>query len=115
MRDQRRVDDDDDNNDNNDGNGFRPLRTPPTPPYDFPLYNTPVPSPPTSDGQIERTPAAREEVPITEKVKFSENLNKLFSKADEIFNKNDEQKPSFDDVGSLSKPDEMAISWAEVI
>ena len=66
MRDQRRVDDDDDNNDNNDGNGLRPLRTPPTPPYDFQLYNTPVPSPPMSDGQIEQTPAAREDVPITE-------------------------------------------------
>ena len=39
---RRRVDDyDDDNNDDDGGNSPRPPRTPPSPPYDFPLYNTP--------------------------------------------------------------------------
>ena len=68
-----------------------------------------------SDDEIERTPAAREKVAIAEKVKFCENLNQLFSKADEIFNKNDKQKSSFDDVEALSKPDEKAIPQKEVI
>ena len=49
------------------------------------------------------------------KVKFTGNVNKLFSKADEIFNKNNEQKLSFDDAESLSKPDEMTIPQAQVI
>ena len=68
-----------------------------------------------SDDEIERTPAAREKVAIAEKVKFCENLNQLFSKADEIFNKNDKQKPSFDDVEALSKPDEKTNPQKEVI
>ena len=55
-----------------------------------------------------------EKVAIAERGKFSENLNKLFSKADEIFNKNDKQKPSVDDIESLSKPDEMTIPQAKV-
>ena len=67
------------------------------------------------DDEIERMPASREIFAIVEKVKFSENLNKLFWNVDEIFNKNDEQKPSFDDAESLGKPDEMTIPQAQVI
>ena len=49
---ERRVDDDD--NDDNDGNDPRPPRMPPFPLYDFPLYNTPLPSPlMMSDNEIE--------------------------------------------------------------
>ena len=41
---QRRVDDNDnDNNDDDEVNGPRPPRTVPPPPYDFLLYNTPLP------------------------------------------------------------------------
>ena len=47
----------------------------------------------SDNDKIERIPTSRKKVAIAEKVKFSENLNKLFSKADEIFNKNDKQKP----------------------
>ena len=43
---------------------------------------------------------------LQKKVKFSENLNKLFS---EVLNKNDEQKPMSNDTGFLSKPHEMII------
>ena len=68
-----------------------------------------------SDNKIERASATREKVGIAEKVKFSEKLNKVFSKADEIFDKNDNQKPLFDDGESLSKPDEMNIPQAQVI
>ena len=42
------MDDDDDNN----SNGHRPPETPP-PHYDFPLHNTPLPSPPMSDDNSE--------------------------------------------------------------
>ena len=69
----------------------------------------------SDNDKIERIPTSRKKVAIAEKVKFSENLNKLFSKADEIFNKNDKQKPMFDDEGSLSKPDKMTIPHAQVI
>ena len=113
-----RVDDDDndDDNDGNDSNGPRPPRTAPTPPYDFPLYNIPLPSQPISDdNEIKRTLAAREKVAIAEKVKFSEKLSKVFSEADEILNKNDHQKMLFDDAESLSKPDQMTISQTQVI
>ena len=67
-----------------------------------------------SDDEIERTPAAREKVAIAEKVKLSENVNKLISKASEILNKNDNQKSLFNDTESLSKPDEMTIPQAQV-
>ena len=67
------------------------------------------------DDKIERMPVPREKCAIVAKVKFSENLNKLFSKADEIFNKNSKQKPWFDDAESLGKPDEMTIPQAQVI
>ena len=41
---QRRVDDNNnDNNDDDDVNGPRPPMTLPSPPYDFLLYNTPLP------------------------------------------------------------------------
>ena len=66
------------------------------------------------DDEIERTPAAREKVAIAEKVKLSENVNKLISKASEILNKNDNQKSLFNDTESLSKPDEMTIPQAQV-
>ena len=66
----------------------------------------------TSDDEIERTPNFIEKVAIAEKVKLTESLNNLFSKADEIFNKNDEQKLMFDDAGSFSKPDEITIPQA---
>ena len=115
---QRKIDDydNDDDNDDNDGNGHRPPRTPPPSPYDFLLYNSPLPSPLISDDdEIERTPAAGEKVAITEKVKFSEKLSKVFSEAVAIFNKNDHQKLSFDDAESLSKPDEITISQEQVI
>ena len=68
-----------------------------------------------SDNEIERMPAAREKVAIARNVEFSENLNRLSSKADKMFKKYDEQKPSFDDVESLSKPDEMTIPQAQVV
>ena len=45
--------------------------------------------------------AAREKVPVEEKVRFFENLSKLFPKADAVF-KNSDQKP-FDDVELLSR------------
>ena len=64
---------DDENNDDNAGNGPRSRRTPPPPPSDFPLFNTPLPSPSMSDDEIERTLALREKLAIAEKVKFSEN------------------------------------------
>ena len=107
---------DDDNDDDNDGNGPRLPRTPPPPRYGFPLYNAPLLLPPTmsDNNEIKQTPASREEVAIAEKVKFSENLNKLFSKPEEISNKNDKQKPLFDDVESLNKPDEITIPQAQV-
>ena len=111
-------DDDDDYNDDDDDNGPRPPRSPPPPPYDFLLYNISLPSSPptTSDNYaVERTPASREKVAIAEKLKLSENINKLFSKADETFNKNNCQKASFDDAESLSKPDEMTIPQAQAI
>ena len=66
----------------------------------------------SDSNEIEQT--SREEVAIAEKVKFSENLNKLFSKPEEISNKNDKQKPLFDDAESLNKPDEMTIPQAQV-
>ena len=73
--------------------------------------------PPTTsdDNKIEQTLTSREKVAFAEKLKFSENLNKLFSKADEIFNKNDEQKPMCDDAGYPSKTDGMTIPQAQVI
>ena len=79
---QRRVDDDDVNDDNNDGNSPRPPRTPPPPLYDFPMYNTPLPLPPTmsDNNEIEQTPASRERVAIKEKVNFSENSKNCFQK-----------------------------------
>ena len=40
-----------------------------------------------SDDEIERIPAAREKVAIARNGKFSENLNRLSSKADKIFKK----------------------------
>ena len=108
---KKSVDDDDDD----EGNGPRPPRTPPHPPYDFLLHKTPLPSPPISDNETERTPAAREKVAIAEKIRFSENLNKLFSKTGEIFNKNDQQESSPDDAKSLSKLGGMPIPQAQVI
>lgn len=42
------------------------------------FLGTALPSPSMSDNETERTAAAREKVAIAEKVKFSENLNKLF-------------------------------------
>ena len=60
-------------------------------------------------------PTTREKVAIVEKVKFSEKLGKVFSEADEILNKNDHQKLLLDDAESLSKPDEMTISQAQII
>ena len=81
----------------------RPPRTPPSPPYDFPLYNTPLPSAPTmSDNKIEQTPTSREKTAFAEKVKFAGNLNKLFSKAENI-------------SGFPNKPDEITIPHAQVI
>ena len=59
-----------------------------------------------SDDDIERMQAAREKVAIARNVKFSQNLNRLSSKADKIFKKYDE---------SLSKPDEMTIPHAQVV
>ena len=40
------------------------------------------------DDEVERMPTSRENVTVPEIVIFSENLNKLFSKADKIFNEN---------------------------
>ena len=88
---KRVVDDDDDddddyNDDDDDENGPRPPRSLPPPPYDFSLYNISLSSlPPTTSNNyaVERTPASREKVAIAEKIKLSENINKLFSKADE--------------------------------
>ena len=98
-----------DNDDDDDGNGPRPPGTPSPPSYDFPLYRTSLRSPPMSDDETEQMPAAREKVAVAEKLKFSEKLNKLFSKFHEIFNKNDDQKSLFDDAESLNKPNEMTI------
>ena len=69
----------------------------------------------SDNDEIEQTPASREKVIITEKVKFSKKLNKLFSKANEIFNKTDRHKLLFDDAECLSKPDEMTIPPVQVI
>ena len=97
--------------------GPKPPRTPPSPFYNFLLCNTLLPLPPLmpDSDEIERMPTSRKKVAVAEKVKVSENLNKLLSKADKIFNKNNEQKPMFDDAVSLSKPDEMTIPQAQVI
>ena len=67
------------------------------------------------DDEVERMPTSRENVTVPEIVIFSENLNKLFSKADKIFNENNEQKPLFHDAEPLNKPDEMTIPQAQVI
>ena len=121
---KRVVDDDDDdddddyNDDDDDENGPRPPRSLPPPPYDFSLYNISLSSlPPTTSNNyaVERMPASREKVAIAEKLKLSENINKLFSKADETFNKNNCQKALFDDAESISKPDEMTIPQAQAI
>ena len=69
----------------------------------------------SDNDEIEQTPASREKVINAEKVKFSKKLNKLFSKANEIFNKTDRHKLLFDDAESLSKPDKMTIPPVQVI
>ena len=69
----------------------------------------------SDNDKIERTSAVREKVAIAEKVKFSEKLKKLFSKANEIFNKNGNQKSLFDHAEPFSKPDQMTIPQAQVI
>ena len=73
--------------------------------------------PPTTSNNyaVERMPASREKVAIAEKLKLSENINKLFSKADETFNKNNCQKALLVDAESISKPDEMTIPQAQAI
>ena len=61
-----------------------------------------------SDNEIER-------VTVGVKVKFSEKLNKMFPKADGIFDKNDHEKPLFDDADSLSNSDGMTSLQAQII
>ena len=77
---RRTVEDDDNNNGDNDGNGPRPPRTPPPPPYDFPLYNTPLTSPPMSDDGIERTLAPREKVALQKKLNSLKISTSCFQK-----------------------------------
>ena len=69
----------------------------------------------SDNDKIERTPAVGEKNAVAEKVKFSEKLSKLFSKANEIFNKNGNQKSLFDHAEPFSKSDEMTIPQAQVI
>ena len=76
--------------------------------HHFLLQNTPLPLPPMSDDEIER-------VTVAVKVKFSEKLKKMSPKADGIFDKNDHQKPLFDDADSLSNSDGMTILQAQII
>ena len=108
-----------------------PLPLPP--PFGLPLHNPP--SPLVSEGNDDEieigknlTPTqkflfgdtakasllvAKEKVAVAEKVRFSENLNKLFSKVNAIFENND-QKP-FDDAELLSGSEMTAIPHTQVM
>ena len=123
---------DDDNNNDNNNNGFGTPASPP-PPLLFGLLLCSPLSPSISEddnNEIEKdlTPAqvflpgdtakalplaTREKGAFAEKVRFSENLNKLFPKADAVFENND-QKP-FEEVESLSRPEMTTIPHTQVM
>ena len=124
------MDDDDDSNDHDNGFGSLPSLSLSLP-FDLFLYNPPSPSiSEDDDNEIEKdlTPAqkfllgdttkvpqlaAREKVAVAEKIRFSENLNKLFPKLDAVF-ENNKQKP-FDDTDPLSRPEMTSIRHTQVM
>ena len=57
--------------------------------------------------------AAREKVAVAEKVRFSENLNKLFQKGDVVFENNNQKL--FDDTEPLSRPEMTTIPHTQII
>ena len=125
---QKRTDDD---GNNDDDDGFGPLLSLPSPPpFGLPQYNPPSPSISEDDNEIEKdlTPAQKillgdtaEALPLTireknavaEKVTLSKNLNKLFPKAEAVF-ENNNQKP-FDDEELLSRPEMKTIPHMQVM